>query len=122
MGYDNTTADRVRRILSRRRDVVEKRMVGGLSFMVRGSMCCGVTGTALMVRVGPEAREWALAQPHVRPMKFAGKALGGFVCVDPEGFRTATELATWVQRGIDFVSTIPAKRGGKRKPRPKAPL
>jgi hypothetical protein len=122
MGYDNTTADRVRRILSRRRDVVEKRMVGGLSFMVRGSMCCGVTGTALMVRVGPEAREWALAQPHVRPMKFAGRALAGFVCVDPEGFRTETALGTWVQRGIDFVSTIPAKRRAKRKPRPKAPL
>jgi hypothetical protein len=122
MGYDNTIADRVRRILSRRRDVVEKRMVGGLSFMVRGSMCCGVTGTALMVRVGPEARGWALAQPHVRPMTFAGKALAGFVCVDPEGFRTETALATWVQRGIDFVSAMPPKRGGKRKPRPKAPV
>jgi hypothetical protein len=122
MGYDNTTADRVRRILSRRRDVVEKRMVGGLSFMVRGSMCCGVTGTALMVRVGPEAREWALVQPHVRPMKFAGRALAGFVCVDPEGFRTETALGTWVRRGIDFVSTIPAKRRGRRKPRPRAPL
>src|SRR5258708_13985545 len=91
MAYDNKTGDRVRRILSRRRDVVEKRMVGGLCFMVRGSMCCGVTSTALMVRVGPEAREWALAQPHVRPMKFAGRPLGGFVCVDPAGIRTDTK-------------------------------
>lgn len=99
----------MRRFLSGRSDVVEKRMVGGLSFMVNGSMCCGVTGTALMVRVGPEGRERALAQPHVRPMKFAGKPLAGFVCVDPAGYRTDTALATWVRRGIDFVSTLPRK-------------
>src|ERR1700674_5291246 len=110
MGYDKRTAGRVRRILSQRRDVVEKKMVGGLSFMVSGSMCCGITSTALMVRVGPGAREWALAQPHVRPMKFAGRSLAGFVRVDPAGFRTDTALTTWVQRGIDFVSALPAKR------------
>jgi hypothetical protein len=80
-----------------------------MSFIVSGSMCCGVTGTALMVRVGPEARERALAQPHVRPMKFAGRALAGFVCVDPEGYRTDKALATWVQRGIDLVATLPVK-------------
>ena len=119
MGYDNTTAERVRRVLSRRRGVVEKKMVGGLSFMVNGSMCCGVRGTALMVRVGPEAREWALAQPHVQTMKFAGRPLGGFVCVDPEGFRTDTALTTWVQRGIDFVTALPAKRKAPRKTRPR---
>jgi TfoX/Sxy family transcriptional regulator of competence genes len=121
MGYDKEAADRVRRILSRRRDVVEKKMVGGLSFMVSGSMCCGVTNTLLMVRVGREAREWALAQPHVRPMKFAGRPLAGFVCVDPAGFRTDTALARWVQRGIDFVSALPAKRSATRKPRSKTP-
>jgi hypothetical protein len=119
MGYDKKTAERVRRVLSRRRGVVEKKMVGGVSFMVNGSMCCGVTGIALMVRVGPEAREWALSQPHVQPMKFAGRPLGGFVCVDPAGIRTDTALATWVRRGIDFVTALPAKRSATRKPRPK---
>src|SRR5258708_6773923 len=118
MAYGNKAADRVRPILSGRRDVVEKRMVGGLSFMVNGSMCCGVTGSALMVRVGPEAREWALAQPHVRPMEFAGRPLAGFVCVDPEGIPTGSALAAWVQRGIDFVSALPAKRSAARKRRP----
>jgi len=121
MGYDEQTADRVRRILSRRRDVVEKRMVGGLSFIVNGSMCCGVTGAALMIRVGREGYEGALAQPHARPMKFAGRALSGFVCVDPEGFRTHTALAKWIQRAIDFVSTLPAKKPEARRPRPRAP-
>src|SRR5713226_4497688 len=121
MGYDEQTAERVRRILSRRRDVVEKGMVGGLSFMVNGSMCCGVTGTALMVRVGREGREGALAQPHARPMKFAGRALAGFVCVEPGGFRTERALAKWIQRGIDFVSTLPVKKPEARRRRPRAP-
>ena len=114
MGYDEKTAERVRRILSQRPDVIEKNMVGGLSFMVNGSMCCGVTGTAVMVRVGPEARDAALARPHVRPMKFAGQPLAGFVCVDPEGYRTDAALAKWIQRGIDFVSTLPAKKPYRR--------
>ncbi len=120
MGYDEKTAERVRRILSRRRDVVEKKMVGGLSFMVNGSMCCGLTSTALMVRVGPEAYEGALAQPHTRPMEFTGKPLAGFVCVDSRGYRTDTALAKWIHRGIDFVSTLPAKKPAARRPRPKA--
>lgn len=96
-------------------------MVGGLSFMVNGSMCCGVTGTALMVRVGPEARERALAQPHVRPMEFAGRPLAGFVCVEPGGYATDAALESWVQQGIDFVSTLPTKEPAARKRRPKAP-
>lgn len=114
MGYDLKTAERVRRVLSNRRDVVEKRMVGGLSFSVGGSMCCGVTGSALMVRVGAEARERVLAQPHVRPMEFAGRPLSGFVLIDPEGFRTDTALSVWVQRGIDFVAAIPPVSRGPR--------
>ncbi len=83
MGYDEETAERVRRVLAGRRDVVEKKMVGGRSFMVSGSMCCGVTRTALMVRVGPEAYERTLAEPHVRPMEFAGRPMSGFVRVAP---------------------------------------
>jgi hypothetical protein len=117
MGYDEKTAERVRRILSQRPDVIEKNMVGGLSFMLNGSMCCGVTGTAFMVRVGPEARDAVLAQPHVRPMEFAGRPLAGFVCVDPGGYRTDAALAKWVQRGIDFVSTLPAKKRYRRRAR-----
>jgi hypothetical protein len=110
MGYDLKTAERVRRILSDRSDVAEKRMVGGLSFSVGGSMCCGVTGRALMVRVGAEARDRVLAERHVRPMEFAGRPLAGFVLIDPEGFRTEAALANWVQRGLDFAATLPAKR------------
>ena len=109
MSYDPEAAGRVRRLLAGRDDVAEKNMVGGLSFLVKGNMCCGVTGPALMVRVGAEGREQALGEPHVRPMEFAGRALSGFVCVDPAGFASDEALARWVQRGLDFVSGLPAK-------------
>jgi TfoX/Sxy family transcriptional regulator of competence genes len=109
MSYDHEVAGRVRRLLSGRGDVAEKQMVGGLSFLVNGNMCCGVTGTALMIRVGTAGREQALGEPHVRPMEFAGRPLSGFVCVDPAGFAADDALARWVQRGLDFVSGLPAK-------------
>ena len=122
MGYDEQLAGLVRGILSGRRDVVEKKMIGGLSFMVGGKMCCGLTSSGLMVRVGAAALEWALAQPHVRPMEFAGRPLAGFVYVDPAGYRTAKALATWVQRGIDFAATLPPAKPAAKRPRTKVPL
>jgi TfoX/Sxy family transcriptional regulator of competence genes len=114
MSYDETTAERIRRILSRRRDVVEKKMFGGLCFMVDGDMCCGLTSTALMVRVGPDRHQEALAQPHSRPMDFTGRPLAGMVYVAPEGYRTDAALAKWVQRGVDFVSTRPTEKPATR--------
>jgi TfoX/Sxy family transcriptional regulator of competence genes len=110
MGYDQKTAERVRRILSGRPDVVEKKMVGGLSFSIKGAMCCGVTSTGLMVRVGADARDQVLAQPHVKPMEFAGHPLAGFVCINPSGYRTEKQLAAWVERGVDFASSLPSKK------------
>ena len=109
MSYDRAAAERVRHLLSGRSDVVEKKMVGGLSFLVNGNMCCGITGMALMVRVGAESREQALREPHVRPMLFAGRTLSGFICIEPEGYAADDALAHWVQRGLDFVSGLPAK-------------
>jgi hypothetical protein len=118
---DDATAKRVRQALRGRVDVVEKRMVGGLSFSVNGSMCCGVTGSALMVRVGRDERDRALAEPHVRPMELGGRPLAGFVLVDPEGFTTDAELAAWVGRGIEFASSIPVKLSPGREPRSSKP-
>jgi TfoX/Sxy family transcriptional regulator of competence genes len=117
MSYDAQTVERVRQMLSRHPNVVEKRMIGGLSFLVNGNMCCGVTGSALMVRVGSEGLEQALAQPYVRRMEFAGRPLAGFVCVDPEGYQSDANLAKWVQRGLDFAATLPAKKPAAKKPR-----
>ena len=109
LSYDPDAADRVRRLLSGRGDVVEKKMVGGLSFLINGNMCCGITGAALMVRVGAESRQDTLREPHVRPMLFAGRSLSGFVCVEPAGYAADDLLANWVQRALEYVSGLPAK-------------
>jgi hypothetical protein len=108
MSYDEHLATRIRKHLAGRTDVVEKRMFGGLCFMVGGAMCCGLTKTDFMVRVGPDRYDDALAQPHTRPMDFTGRPLKGMVYVGPEGLRTEAALATWVRRGLAFVS-----EGGK---------
>lgn len=106
MSYDEVLAARVRRALARRRDVIEKRMVGGISFLVNGAMCCGVTGNRLMIRVGKVERDRLVARRHVVAMKLGGRPLAGFVCIVPEGCRTDRALRSWIQRGIDFVATL----------------
>jgi len=117
MAYDEKVAERVRQVLSRRPHVGEKKMMGALVFMVNGSMCCGVTGGALMVRVGPEAYERTLAQSHVRSMEIGGRRTRGFVHIDPEGYRTDDALARWIRQGVDVAATIPAKKPAAGRPR-----
>jgi TfoX/Sxy family transcriptional regulator of competence genes len=109
LSFDPEATARVRRLLAGRDDVVEKKMVGGLSFLVNGNMCCGITGLALMIRVGAESREQALREPHVRPMLLGGRVLSGFICIEPAGFAADEALASWVQRGLDFACGLPAK-------------
>ncbi len=105
MPWSPETAERVRRLLAVRDDVVEKRMVGGgLSFLVAGRMCCGVSGDALMVRVGADAAPAALAEPHVTTMTLGGKPLDGYLLVAPEGHADDAALAAWVSRGLAFVT------------------
>jgi TfoX N-terminal domain len=117
MAYDEETAGRVRKVLAGRAGVVEKKLMGGLCFMVNANMCCSVSGRGgLMVRLGAEACERALLEPHVSPVEMRGRVMTGFVRVDPEGYRTDAALEGWIQRGLDFVATLPAE---KAKPRPK---
>ena len=100
MPYDAATAERVRRLLAPH-DAVEKRMVGGgLSFSVGGRMVCGVTATALAVRVGADAVPAVLTEPHVRPMVLGGRQVQAFVLVDPAGYADDADLARWLQRGL----------------------
>jgi TfoX/Sxy family transcriptional regulator of competence genes len=109
MAYDEELANRVRRALGRLGDFDEKRMFGGLTFMVKGRMCCGVVGRELMVRVGPETYAEALAQPHAREMTFTGRPLAGMVYVAAAGLETDPALRAWTMRGWRFVSTLPIK-------------
>lgn len=84
-------------------------MFGGLMFMVRGHMCCGIVGDEFMVRVGPEAYADALQHPYAREMDFTGKPLKGMVYVGVEGVKQDDDLGDWIARGIEFVQTLPPK-------------
>ena len=84
-------------------------MFGGLSFMLRGNMACGVVGDELMVRVGAEQHQSMLAQPHARPMDFTGRPMKSMVYVGADGLEGDASLATWVERGVDFATSLPPK-------------
>ena len=109
MAYDEKIAGRVSKVFSEHKGVQEKKMFGGIAFMLRDYMCVGVVDDLLMVRVGPEKYEDALSEAHVRPMDFTGKPMKGYVYVEPAGFKTEESLREWVDRGIEFVKTLPAK-------------
>ena len=109
MAYDEKLADRVREVLKRRRGVTERKMFGGLSFLVNGNMCCGIVGDDLMVRVGPDAYETALKKKGARPMDFTGRAMKGMVYVDRSGHGRATGLKSWVEQGLAFGRSLPPK-------------
>ncbi|TNE49321.1 MAG: TfoX family protein [Deltaproteobacteria bacterium] len=109
MAFDEGLAQRVREVLADHAGVTEKKMFGGLAFMVDRHMCCGIIQSELMVRVGKEAYEDALAQPHAREMDFTGRSLKGMVYVGEEGLTEDSDIQNWVQRGLNFVETLPPK-------------
>ena len=114
MAYDEKVAERLSKVFSEQEGVVEKKMFGGIAFMYKEHMCVGVVDDLLMVRVGPEQYEGALSEAHTRPMDFTGRPIKGYVYVEPAGFKTDKGLRKWVQKGINFVTTLPAKKS-KRK-------
>lgn len=120
MAYDETLATRIRRGLRGRSDVVEKHMFGGVAFMIRGHMACGVVGSRLMVRIDPSAAEDLLRKPHARPMDFTGRPMRGFLFVDPPGIATAVSLRSWVGRAAQYAEAQPKKvhRRPRRRGRP----
>ena len=109
MAYDETLAERVRERLAGRPGIDERRMFGGLAFMLDGNMCCCVTEHGLMVRVGPDRYEDALAQPYAGVMDMTGRPMRGWVLVELEGLTSDDVLARWVTQGAEFASTLPPK-------------
>ena len=109
MPYDEKLVERVRGVLMGKRNVKERKMFGGLTFMLQCNMCCGVEGERLMVRVGPKKYDEALAQEHAELMNFTGRPMKGMVFVGSEGLASDKDLEDWVQRGVDFALSLPAK-------------
>jgi TfoX/Sxy family transcriptional regulator of competence genes len=108
MAYDERLAERIRATLRGRDDVREQKMFGGLAFMVADRMAVGVVHDDLMVRVGADGFDNALAQPHVRPMDFTGRPAKGMVYVASAGVSTDAELARWVDRAVQTVTRAPS--------------
>jgi TfoX/Sxy family transcriptional regulator of competence genes len=115
MAYDEGLTERIRRALASRDDVVEKKMFGGIAFMVGDRMTVGVINDDLMVRVGPEANDEALAEPHARPMDFSGRVSKGFIYVAPAGIADDAALEAWIDRGVRFAATAEPSRKRARK-------
>ncbi len=109
MAYDEGLAARIRGVLGGRRGITERKMFGGLAFMVRGHMFVGVNEGTLMARVGPADYERALKAPGARVMDFTGKPLRGYVYVDSVALKSPTALARWVEQCAEFAASLPPK-------------
>ena len=110
MPYDQKLAERIRTTLKDHPEVVEKKLFGGVGFIQRGNMACGVQGNDLIVRVGAENNDAALSRAFVRPfMVMPGKPMAGWILVAPEGITTDQYLQDWVELGYEYASSLPEK-------------
>ena len=109
MAYDEDAAQRLRAELGTLPGLTEKRMFGGIAFLIGGNMACGVIGDDLIVRVGAAQHAAALAQPGARVFDFSGKPMAGWVMVAPVGYASAEDLARWVKLAVAFTGSLPAK-------------
>ena len=111
MAYDEDLASRIRELVAEEPNVTEKRMFGGLAFLVGGNMSVAASGQGgLMVRVDPAATDALVAKPHVEPFGMRGRAIQGWLRVDAEGLRTKRQLEPWVRRGVAYAHSLPSKR------------
>ena len=115
MAYDDNLAERVRAQLGDTAGVTELKMFGGWGATVRGNMAVGVMGDDLIVRVGPDAYDAALARKGARPFDFTGRSMTGWVYVNGNALTTERALAQWVQRGVAFATGLPPKQPARRR-------
>jgi TfoX/Sxy family transcriptional regulator of competence genes len=121
MAYDEGLAERIRSLLDEDPGLSEKRMFGGVAFLVRGHMGVGIVQDKLMIRVGPESYDRVLRERHARQMDFTGRPMKGFVYVVPEGYESDADLRRWVDLGVGYAQSLPAKEPrGQGAPRTRA--
>jgi TfoX/Sxy family transcriptional regulator of competence genes len=111
MAYDEDLANRIREIVAGEDGITEKKMFGGLAFLIGGNMSVSASGQGgLLLRVDPAETEALLAEPHAEPFVMRGRAMEGWLRVAPEGVRTKRELERWVARGVAYARSLPAKQ------------
>jgi len=110
MAYAEDLADRVRELIAEEAELTEKRMFGGLAFLINGNMSVAASGQGgLMVRVDPAETEALIAKPHARPFEMRGREMRGWLRVDSEGVRAKRQLEPWVRRGVTYARSLPPK-------------
>ena len=109
MAFDESLVVRIRDALARKKGVEEKKMFGGVGFLLQGNMLVGVWKDALIVRLGPDNYDAALLEPHVKEFDITGRAMKGWVLVGPEGVEDDEQLTDWIGRAVKFVGKLPAK-------------
>jgi TfoX/Sxy family transcriptional regulator of competence genes len=119
MAYDLGLTDRIRVILGRLGDFSERKMFGGLCFMVNGHMCCGIVKSDLMLRLTPEIAAAALREPHTRPMDFTGKPMKSMIYVEAAGIDADSSLERWVRSAERIARSLPGKTGKPSVPKRK---
>jgi TfoX-like protein len=112
VAFDERLAGRVRALLEGRPDFSERKMFGGIAFMLGGNMCVGVAGEDLILRHDPDDPDPDLGGRHVRPFDLTGRPMSGWVLVAPAGTRTAAALGHWVGKGVAFAGALPPKAPG----------
>lgn len=109
MAYDEILAERIRLQLARRKNLVAKKMFGGLGYLLKGNMLVGVWKDSLIARVGPDEYELSLLEPHAREFNVTGRPMTGWVLVGPAGVAYDDQLAAWIGLASKFVEKLPAK-------------
>ena len=110
MAFDEKLAERIRHKLGKKPGLTEKKMFGGVAFLLKGNMCCGVHKDELIVRLDPDATEQALARPHTRVFDLSGgRPMKGWILVQPAGLASAAALEKWIDTGLAYARSLPAK-------------
>lgn len=109
MAYDDAVADQIRKTLKRRRGITERKMFGGMAFMLHGNMVCGVIKKDIVLRLGEDRAAKALQEPHTRKMDFTGRVIKTMVYLSPQGYQSEDQLRSWIGRAFDYVKSLPAK-------------
>jgi TfoX/Sxy family transcriptional regulator of competence genes len=109
MAYDEGLAQRIRELLKDMPGLVEKKMFGGVGYMLHGNMACGVNKDDLIVRLGPDRHEEVMGMPYTKPFDITGRTMKGWVMVMAEGCESDEDLGDWVQQGVDFALSLPPK-------------
>lgn len=109
MAYDEILAERTRAYLADNPEIVEKKVFGGVAFMLRGNMAVGVSNDELMVRVGKEHHDEAISQSGVRMFDMSGRPMRGWLLVSPDVLKSHEGLARWIDTGLDYAGSLPPK-------------